>query len=126
MGRKLLIAILVLCLTVIAGAQTESGEIRATTADGRQVILYADGTWEFEDSRLYNVSKADIGGYAGADFSLMPQAIGIKHTDGDTFDVLMQKPPNRLNNKETIRLLGVDTPEFNRSGDPEYFAIEAS
>ena len=126
MGRKLLIAILVLCLTAIAGAQTESGEIRATTADGRQVILYPDGMWEFEDSRLYNVSKADIGGYAGVDFSLMTQAIVIKHTDGDTFGVLMQKPPNRLNNRETIRLLGVDTPEFNRSGDPEYFAIEAS
>lgn len=129
MHRRLLIAMSVLYLTAIAGAQSDSGEsaqLQATTIDGRQVILYPDGTWEFEDNRLYNVSKADIGSYAEADFSLTTQAIVIKHTDGDTFDVLMQKPPNRLNNRETIRLLGVDTPELNHNGDPEYFAIEAS
>ena len=77
MERKLLIARLVLCLTAIAGAQTESGEIRATTADGRQVILYPDGRWEFEDDRLYNVSEADIGSYAEVDLSLTIQAIVI-------------------------------------------------
>ncbi len=128
MPRKLLIAMLVLYLPATAGAQSnaeESTQIRATTVDGRQVILYPDGTWDFEDDRLYNVSKADIGSYAEVDFSLTTRAIVIKHTDGDTFDVLIQKPPSRLNTQETIRLLGVDTPEFNRNGDPEYFAIEA-
>ena len=120
---------LVLWLSAIAGAQSDSGEseqLRAKTADGRQVILYPDGTWDFEDNRLYNVNEADIGSYAEVDLSLTTQAIVIKHTDGDTFDVLIQKPPNRLKNRETIRLLGVDAPEFNRSGDSEYFAGEAS
>jgi micrococcal nuclease len=129
MQRELVIVMLVLCLSAIAGAQSDNGEseqLRAIMADGRQVILYPDGTWEFEGNRLYDVSEADIGSYTEVDFALTTQAIVIKHTDGDTFDVLIQKPPNRLKNRETIRLLGVDAPEFNRSGDPEYFAVEAS
>jgi micrococcal nuclease len=124
--RTLLVALLVLRIAAIAGAQSDNGEIRAETADGRQVILYHDGTWDFEDTRLYDVSKAELGSHTAVNFSLMTQAIVIKHIDGDTFEVLIQKPPNRLSNRETIRLLGVDTPEFNRYGDPEYFAVEAS
>ncbi len=125
-GKLLIPTLLLLCLAAGACAQAQSGELAATTADGRRVVLYTDGTWDFADNRLYDVSREGVAGYAEVDFRKMHRATVIKHTDGDTFTVLIQNPPNRLNDQERVRLLGVDTPELNRSGRPEVFAHEAS
>ena len=129
MRNFLLVAILMVGITIADDAQSngeESDEIKATTEEGKAVILYPDGTWEFEDARLYDVSRTDIRSFADVDLSQATKAIVIKCTDKDTFDVLIQNPPNRLKKQETIRLLGVDAPELHHNGEAEPFSFEAS
>ena len=129
MQTKFFIVILTLCFAANAGTHpdcSESQQIRATTADGPDVILYPDGTWEFEDNRVYDVKRACIASSAEVDLTLATRAFVLKHTDGDTFDVHFKDPPKQLKNEEKIRLLGVDTPELSRDGVPEYFAVEAA
>ena len=58
MRNLLLVVMLMVGVTIVDDAQSngeESNQVRATTEDGRSVILYADGTWEYEDTRLYDV-----------------------------------------------------------------------
>ena len=127
--QQLLIGALLLAVCATLHTQTsteEPSQLRATTEDGKTVILYADGTWEYEDARLYDVSRTDIRSSADVDLSQATEAVVIKWTDGDTFDVLIQSPPNRLKQRETIRLLGVDAPELNHEGQVEPFSFEAS
>ena len=110
--RQCVVVVLLLVGVAILPAQTdadESDQFRATTEDGRTVILYSDGTWEYEDARLYDVSRANVGNTADVDLSQATEAVVIKWTDGDTFDVLIQNPPNRLEQRETIRHLEATT-----------------
>ncbi|GAB6392059.1 MAG: thermonuclease family protein [Treponematales bacterium] len=44
--------------------------------------------------------------------------------DGDTVDVVFKKPPEGCEQKERVRLIGVNTPELTGSS-PEYYAEEA-
>ena len=127
--QQLLIIALLLAVCATLHTQTsdeEPSQLRATTEDGKAVILYADGTWEYEDARLYDVSRTDVRSCADVDLSWATEAVVIKWTDGDTFDVLIDNPPNRLKQRETVRLLGVDAPELNHDGKAEPFSFEAS
>ena len=76
---------------------------------------------------LYRVNLAGIRDSSAGDINRMLQAEVIGHVDGDTVRVRINNPPEGLGVVETIRLLGVDTPETvhpNRA--VEYFGQEAS
>lgn len=76
---------------------------------------------------LYRVHLAGLKSFAEADTRLMTQAEVADHVDGDTVRVRITRPPAGLGVVETIRMLGVDTPETvhpNRA--VERFGKEAS
>jgi micrococcal nuclease len=84
---------------------------------------------------LYRVNRAGdpesgdegLGSYAAADLSLMVRAEVVGHVDGDTVRVRIANPPPELKAVETIRLIGVDTPETVHPRLPvERFGREAS
>jgi micrococcal nuclease len=57
----------------------------------------------------------------------MVRAEVVDHVDGDTIRVRIPSPPGELNIVETIRLIGVDTPETVHPNRPvERFGKEAS
>ncbi|MDR2517157.1 MAG: thermonuclease family protein [Spirochaetaceae bacterium] len=62
-----------------------------------------------------------------ADVSRMVSARVSRHVDGDTVRVSIPDPPPGLNHTETIRMIGVDTPEtVHPTRQVEYFGREAS
>ncbi|MDR0386898.1 MAG: thermonuclease family protein, partial [Treponema sp.] len=84
---------------------------------------------------LYRVNRAPdpvsggegLGTYAAADPGLMVQAEVVGHVDGDTIRVRIADPPPELKVLETVRLIGVDTPETVHPSRPvERFGKEAS
>ena len=66
---------------------------------------------ETEPAVLYRVNIAGLGSSSAADTGLMLRAEVVDHVDGDTVRVRIDRPPPGLGVVETIRLLGVDTPE---------------
>lgn len=66
---------------------------------------------EKRNSELYRVNIFDLKKSSDANIDLMLKANVIKHIDGDTVKVRFSNPPKGLSQEETIRLLGVDTPE---------------
>ncbi|MDR1948448.1 MAG: thermonuclease family protein [Spirochaetaceae bacterium] len=80
-----------------------------------------------ELSALYRVNAAGLPETAAADLGRMTAAEVIDHVDGDTVRVRIAKPPAELGAVETIRLIGVDTPETVHPSRPvERFGKEAS
>lgn len=78
-----------------------------------------------EHQTLYKVTE--ISSYKNADISKMLKAEVIRTVDGDTIKVLISTPSDELEAEETIRLIGVDTPETVHPSKPvEYFGKEAS
>jgi micrococcal nuclease len=76
---------------------------------------------------LYRVHTASLTGSAAADISRMLRAEVVGHVDGDTVRVRIPNPPSGLRAVETIRLIGVDTPETVHPSRPvETFGREAS
>lgn len=76
---------------------------------------------------LYRVNVAELSLSAEADLSRMVSAEVIDHVDGDTVRVRIPRAPENLRAVETIRLIGVDTPETVYPGRPvERFGKEAS
>ena len=76
---------------------------------------------------LYRVNQHGIQTSGAADISKMIRAEVKSHIDGDTVKVYISNPPRGLNKSETIRMLGVDTPETKHPSKPvEYFGREAS
>ncbi|MDR0624714.1 MAG: thermonuclease family protein [Treponema sp.] len=76
---------------------------------------------------LYRVNAASPAGSAAADLSQMVKAEVVDHVDGDTVRVRIPNPPAGLGAVETIRLIGVDTPETVHPSRPvEAFGREAS
>ena len=62
-----------------------------------------------------------------ADRSRMISARALRVVDGDTVKVKISKPPVGMEASETIRLIGVDTPEIVDKRKPiQHFAKEAS
>ena len=78
-------------------------------------------------AEIYRVNRQGVKTSDDADISRMIVAEVVNHVDGDTVRVRIQTPPAGLNEKETIRMLGVDTPETVHPSRPvEYFGKEAS
>ena len=76
---------------------------------------------------LYRVNKENLSSYKEADLSKMVVATVIRTVDGDTIQVDIINPPDDLQNSETVRLIGVDTPETVHPSKPvEHFGKEAS
>ncbi|MDR0877740.1 MAG: thermonuclease family protein [Treponema sp.] len=76
---------------------------------------------------LYRVNIAAPGSFAAADPAQMLSAEVIAHVDGDTVRVRIPNPPAGLGAVETIRLIGVDTPEtVHPKRKLEFFGKEAS
>jgi micrococcal nuclease len=76
---------------------------------------------------LYRVNTAVPANSAAADLSRMVRAEVVDHVDGDTIRVRIPNPPEGLGSVETIRLIGVDTPETVHPSRPvEAFGREAS
>lgn len=63
------------------------------------------------NSELYRVNIFNLKKSSDANIDLMLKANVIKHIDGDTVRVRFSNPPKDISSEETIRLLGVDTPE---------------
>ena len=70
------------------------------------------------DDDLYRVNLEDLQRVHDADISKMIQADVVRVVDGDTLKVLISNPPSELAEEETIRLLGVDTPETVHPSKP--------
>ena len=78
-------------------------------------------------SALYRVNTAGLAATASADINQMVRAEVVGHVDGDTVRVRIENPPAGLKAVETIRLLGVDTPEtVHPTRQVERFGKEAS
>ncbi|MDR2483419.1 MAG: thermonuclease family protein [Treponema sp.] len=80
-----------------------------------------------EPSPLYRVNEAGLARYAAGDIRRMTKAEVTGHVDGDTVKVRITGPQGGLRETETIRLIGVDTPETVHPSRPvERFGREAS
>ena len=76
---------------------------------------------------IYRVNQHGIKASNAANISRMVRARVISHVDGDTVRVRIANPPAILNERETIRMLGVDAPETRHPSRPvERFGKEAS
>jgi micrococcal nuclease len=73
------------------------------------------------------VNAVGLAGFAAADISRMVPAEVAAPVDGDTIRVGIQNPPAPLRAVETIRMIGVDTPETVHPSRPvERFGEEAA
>jgi micrococcal nuclease len=76
---------------------------------------------------LYRLNNPGLASVNQADLSRMIPAEVVGHVDGDTLQVRISNPPAGLNAVETIRMIGVDTPEtVHPRREVEYFGREAS
>jgi micrococcal nuclease len=76
---------------------------------------------------LYRVNIAEPARSSQADWQKMVPAVVVGHVDGDTVRVRIPNPPEGLGAVETIRMLGVDTPETVHPSRPvERFGKAAS
>jgi len=66
---------------------------------------------QISNGDLYRVNIFGLKNSSDANTGLMLKAKVIGHVDGDTVRVGISNPPKNLSAVETIRLLGVDTPE---------------
>jgi micrococcal nuclease len=80
-----------------------------------------------DGGELYRVNLVSLANSAATDISRMVKAEVVDHVDGDTVRVRISNPPVGLGAVETIRLIGVDTPETVHPNRPvEVFGKEAS
>jgi micrococcal nuclease len=76
---------------------------------------------------VYRVNTAGIRSYKEADVSKMLAGYVVKCADGDTVRVEFEKQHLRIKKTESIRMIGVDTPEtVHPNKGVEYFGKEAS
>jgi micrococcal nuclease len=76
---------------------------------------------------LYRVNRLNLTASSQGEISRMVPAEVVDHVDGDTLRVRIPNPPLDLKTVETIRMLGVDTPETVHPHKPvERFGQEAS
>jgi micrococcal nuclease len=82
---------------------------------------------QHDNIELYRVNIIGLKNSYDANTTLMHNAKVIGHVDGDTVRVRIDNPPENLSVIETIRLLGVDTPETVHPNQlVQYFGKEAS
>ena len=76
---------------------------------------------------LYRVNTIGLNSSSDAETGRMLRAEVVGHIDGDTVRVRLPNPPPGLRVIETIRFIGVDTPEtVHPNRQAEYFGREAS
>lgn len=68
---------------------------------------------------LYDVTVAGLRHYAAAELAQMTPATVTRYVDGDTLHVRMPCPPPGPEAAETVRLMGIDTPEVGEPGAAE-------
>jgi micrococcal nuclease len=79
------------------------------------------------EGNIYKLSAAGLQNSREAETSRMLTAKVAEHIDGDTVRLLFDNPPPAITTRETVRLLGVDTPETVHPKKPvEFFGKEAS
>lgn len=82
---------------------------------------------EKRNTDLYRVNMLDLKKSSDANIDLMLKANIIRHIDGDTVRVRFSNLPKDLSAEETIRFLGVDTPEtVHPNQEVQRFGKEAS
>jgi micrococcal nuclease len=87
----------------------------------------AESAYAAAQDGLYRVNTAGLVSSFSADLSQMVRAEVTGHVDGDTVKVRIENPPPKLGEAETIRLIGVDTPETVHPSRPvQFFGKEAS
>ena len=60
---------------------------------------------------VYDVTVAGLQCCHYVDVQPMTPAKVTRHVDGDTFEVMIADPPYGMRTEETVRLMGIDTPE---------------
>lgn len=91
------------------------------------IWLAAQNLPEQKIESLYRVNLEEGITTVSADVTRMLEAKVVKHVDGDTVKVRIMNPPPGIKEEETLRLLGVDTPETVHPSKPvERFGKEAS
>ena len=97
------------------------------TKPGFVAASEATSSKDADSSGIYRVNQHGIKTSDAANNSRMVRATVTSHVDGDTVRVRIPNPPSILNERETIRMLGVDAPETRHPSRPvEYFGREAS
>lgn len=67
----------------------------------------------------YDVTVAGLHDYRDADIRMMTPATVTRHIDGDTLEASIDDPTPGMRATETVRLMGVDTPEQGERGAAE-------
>ncbi|UCF98528.1 MAG: thermonuclease family protein [Spirochaetaceae bacterium] len=80
-----------------------------------------------ESRELYRLNVAGVEQPGEADLARMTRAVVVRHVDGDTVYVSIPRPPKGLKRYESLRFIGVDTPEtVHPQKTVERFGKEAS
>jgi micrococcal nuclease len=80
-----------------------------------------------ESRELYRLNVAGVEQPGEADLARMTRAVVVRHVDGDTVYVSIPRPPQGLKRYESLRFIGVDTPEtVHPQKTVERFGKEAS
>jgi micrococcal nuclease len=80
-----------------------------------------------EAAELYRVNVSDLKKPEEADVARMTRAVVVRHVDGDTVYVSVPRPPEGIKGYESVRFIGVDTPEtVHPQKAVEFFGKEAS
>jgi len=79
------------------------------------------------DPGLYRLNAAGLEHTREADLTEMIRAVVVRHVDGDTVYVAIPRPPRGVKKYESVRFIGVDTPEtVHPQKTVERFGKEAS
>lgn len=80
-----------------------------------------------KDPGLYRLNVAGLEHPRKADLTEMTRAVVVRHVDGDTVYVAIPRPPIGVKSYESVRFIGVDTPEtVHPQKTVERFGKEAS
>jgi len=80
-----------------------------------------------DEAAPYRLNVAGTAQPAEADLSRMSRAVVVRHVDGDTVYVSIPHPPKGVKRYESVRFIGVDTPEtVHPRKNIERFGREAS
>jgi micrococcal nuclease len=76
---------------------------------------------------LYRLNASGVARPEQAELSRMTRAVVVRHVDGDTVYVSIPRPPKGVKRYESVRFIGVDTPEtVHPQKTVECFGKEAS
>ena len=80
-----------------------------------------------EAAEPYRLNVAGVTRCEAAELDRMTRAVVVRHVDGDTVYVSIPRPPLHMRNYESLRFIGVDTPETVHPKDfVESFGRQAS